>query len=40
MTEVKNPPPFEDRQIVREFYDAEEARLQTREAPHGKEVQA
>ena len=39
MTEAKNPPPFEDRQIVRELYDAEEARLQKREAPHGKEVQ-
>ena len=39
MTEAKNPPPFEDRQIVHELYDAEEARLQKREAPHGKEVQ-
>lgn len=39
MTEVKNPPLFEDRQIVRTLYDAEQARLRQRGASSYKGVQ-
>ncbi len=34
MSEAKDPPAFEDRQIVRALYEAEDARLREQEASH------